>query len=198
MSEMKSARARTWRRRMGGFVTLVALGTVLTIFGFAGTAFADTIQYTGQGTTNGACDTFQQDNNVPAGKQVWQFNLTGTNAGATMSATFSDGTTVTNKAEDTHNGNTSMWFITTDLGATVTSASATFTPVQNGNPQFVVSHCSSSSTPPTTSPPTTSPPTTSPPTTTAPSTTTPSGAGGSTPPEPQAAVAVVAVPGFTG
>jgi chitinase len=178
---------------------LAALTAALVTFVFAGTAFADTIQFTGQGTNNdGTCETFQQDSGVPAGKQVWQFNLTSTNSGATMSATFSDGTTVTNKAEDDHNGNTSMWFITTDLGAMVTSASATFTPTQ-GNPQFVVSHCSTNGPPPTTAPPTTTTPTTEPSTTT-PSTTAPGGpeVGGITAERPQAAVAVVAQPGFTG
>ncbi|HYV59666.1 MAG TPA: hypothetical protein VFA62_06320 [Acidimicrobiia bacterium] len=178
---------------------MAALTAALVTFVFAGTAFADTIQYTGQGTTNGACDTFEQDSGVPAGKQVWQFNLTQTNAGATMSAVFSDGTTVVNLAENSHTGNTSKWLITTDLGATVVSASATFTPTGQGNPQFVVSHCTSSSTPPTTAPPTTAPPTTAPPTT-EPTTTPTTGSqpGGVTAGQPPAAVAVVAVPGFTG
>ena len=182
MSEMKSGRARTWRRRIGGFVTVGALGAVLAIFGFAGTAFADTINFTGQGTNqNGTCGEFEGQPPAPGGTQTWQFNLTGTQPGATMSASFSDGTTVTDKPEDDHNGNTSFWFIVTDAGASVQSASATFTPVQNGNPQFVVSHCTAGGTPPTTAPPTTAPPTTAPPTT-----------------APQGAVAVVAVPGFTG
>jgi hypothetical protein len=159
---------------------------------FAGTAFADTIQFTGQGTNqNGTCQTFEGQPPPAGGTQTWQFNLTGTQSGATMSATFSDNTSVWNIPENDHNGNTSFWFITTAAGASVTTASATFTPVQNGNPQFVVSHCTAGGTPPTTTPTTTAP-------TTTPSTTTPSGGGGVTPPQPQAAVAVVSVPGFTG
>src|SRR5436190_13748828 len=112
-----------------------------------------TIQYTGQGTTGGACDTFLDpaDSPVsfdPATQQVWQFNLTQTAAGATMSGSFSDGTTVTNKAEDTHTGKVSKWFIVTAKGATVVSASATYTP-DGDNAQFVVSHCWGDNTPAT-------------------------------------------------
>ena len=172
---------------MAGFTTVAALATVLAIVSFAGTAFADTIQYSGQGTTNGACDTFEQDSNVPAGQQAWQFNLTGTAGPATMSATFSDGTVVTNLAEDQpHTGNVSKWTILTDAGATVLSASAT-RPESGGNPQFVVSHCATSEPPPTTAPPTT-----------APSTTIPIEVGGITAERPPAAVAVISVPVFTG
>jgi len=184
---------RASRRLVGRLAIAGLLGAALAMFAFVGTAFADTINYTGQGTTNGACDTFEQDAGVPAGKQVWQFNLTQTQAGATMSATFSDGTTVTNKAEDAHNGKTSFWFITTDLGATVSSASATFTP-DGPNSQFVVSHCSTSGVPPTTGPP---------PTTGTSPTTTPGGGGGTevggvTASRPSAAVPVIAGAQFTG
>jgi hypothetical protein len=191
MENVKDTRAP--RRLAGRLVIAGVLGVALVMFAFVGTAVADTINYTGQGTTNGACDTFEQDAGVPAGKQVWQFNLTQTQAGATMSATFSDGTTVTNKAEDAHNGKTSFWFITTNLGATVSSASANFTP-DGPNSQFVVSHCSTSGVPPTSGPP---------PTTGAPPTSEPGGGGGTevggvTAERPNAAVAVTAQPVFTG
>jgi hypothetical protein len=183
-SHVKTHRAR---RRLLGAGLLTVLTTALATFVFAGTAFADTTSITlGQGGTNpdGSCASFQQDG-VPAGKQEWQFNLTNTQAGATLTASFSDGTSVTNKAEDDHNGNTSFWFIQTDLGAKLISATATFTPAGPGNSNLVVSHCvAGESPPPTTSPPTTEPPTTA--------------GGGVTPPQPQAAVAVVSVPGFTG
>jgi chitinase len=139
-------------------------------------AAADTIQFTGQGTNaNGTCGEFEGAPPQPGGTQTWQFNLTQTQPGARMSATFSDGTSVTNKLEDDHNGNTSFWFITTAAGASVTSASATFTPVNpgQGNPQFVVSHCTAGGAPPTTAPPTTAPPTTAPPRTAPPGTSPP-------------------------
>ena len=58
-----------------------------------------------------------------------------------MSATFSDGTSVTNAPDDSpHAGNVSKWFIVTNAGASIVSASAT-RPESDGNPQFVVSHC---------------------------------------------------------
>lgn len=152
---------------------LVALGVTLAwLLVVIQPASADTITFTGQGTNaDGSCGSFEGGPPSPGGTQVWQFNLTQTMAGATMSATFSDGTSVTNLAESAHNGKTSMWFITTAAGAKVTSASATFTP-DGPNSQFVVSHCTAGGGPPTTPPPTTSPtpPTTAP----APPTTRPS------------------------
>ncbi|HYV59628.1 MAG TPA: hypothetical protein VFA62_06120 [Acidimicrobiia bacterium] len=183
---------------------LVALGVMLAwLLVVIQPAAADTITFTGQGTNaNGTCGQFEGTPPQPGGTQTWQFNLTQTDSGATMSATFSDGTSVTNIPENTHNGSTSMWFITTAAGASVTSASATFTP-SGPNPQFVVSHCTAGgSPPPTTSPttPTTRPtaPTTSP---SAP-TTGPPGAGTTTQPgvSPAGAAAtpVVSVPTQTG
>jgi len=173
------SRRRRFRRRFAfGGVGLAAVVALLVAMAIP--AAADTIQFTGQGTDNGACGSFEGQPPGPGGTQTWQFNLTGTEAGATMSASFSDNTTVTDKPEDTHNGNTSMWFIVTDAGATVISASATFTPAPNGNPQFVVSHCTAGGEKPPT-PPTPETPTTTP---TAP------GAG--------AAVAVVSAARFTG
>jgi hypothetical protein len=181
-ADMKSATTVGARERRGrvtrltGVGLLAALVAALTTFVFAGTAFADTIQFTGQGTNaDGTCESFEGSPPQPGGTQTWQFNLTGTQSGATMSASFSDGTSVSNLAESDHNGNTSFWLITTAAGASVTSASATFTPAGPGNPQFVVSHCTAEGAPPTTEPPTTAPPT-----------------------QPQAAVAVVSAPGFTG
>ena len=186
MADLDHSRHARVRRRRGrsarllGAGLLAALTTALTTFVFAGTAAADTITFTGQGTNaDGTCKTFEGQPPPAGGTQTWQFNLTGTQPGATMSASFSDGTTVTDKPEDDHNGNTSFWFIVTDAGASLQSASATFTPVENGNPQFVVSHCTAGGEkppPPTTAPPTSAPPTTAPP----------------------AAVSVVSVPVFTG
>jgi hypothetical protein len=162
-------------------------------------AAADTIQFTGQGTNNGACGEFEGQPPAPGGTQTWQFNLTGTDGPATMSATFSDGTSVTNVPDDSpHAGNVSKWFIVTNAGATVVSASAT-RPETGGNPQFVVSHCTAGGTPP----PTTGPP----PTTSAggetPGTTTPGGGGGTqvggvTASTPSAATPVAGQPVLTG
>jgi len=142
------------RRLLAQVLIAGLLGAALATVGFVGTAVADTINYTGQGTTNGACGEFEGPAPQPGGTQTWQFNLTQTQAGATMSASFSDGTSVTNIPESDHNGKTSFWFITTATGATVTSASANFTP-DGPNSQFVVSHCTAGGTPP---PPTTAGP----------------------------------------
>jgi len=90
---------------------------------------------------------------------------------------------VTKKAEDAHNGNPSFFFVVADAGATLASASATFTP-SGANSQFVVSHCTAGGTPPTTPP--TSPPTA----TTEPTPGAPTPAGAATP--------VVAGATFTG
>jgi hypothetical protein len=167
MQQTDSSRRRRVRRRfafMGGGGLAVVVAAVVAL---ALPAAADTIQFTGQGTNaDGSCGTFEGQPPAPGGTQTWQFNLTGTEAGATMSASFSDGTTVTDKPEDDHNGNTSMWFIVTDAGATLTSASATFTPAPNGNPQFVVSHCTAGGEKP---PPPTTPETPTTPTPAAPS-----------------------------
>jgi hypothetical protein len=174
------SRHRRVRRRfaMGGGGLAVVVAAVVAL---ALPAAADTIQFTGQGTNaDGSCETFEGQPPAPGGTQTWQFNLTQTQAGATMSATFSDGTTVTDKAEDDHNGNTSMWFIVTDAGATLISASATFTP-SGDNSQFVVSHCTAGGTKP---PPPTTPttPTTEP----------------AAPQAPSAPVPVTAAANFTG
>jgi hypothetical protein len=188
---------------------LIALGLCLAwLLVVVQPAGADTIQFTGQGTNaNGTCGEFEGSPPPPGGTQTWQFNLTQTNSGATMSASFSDGTTVTNLAENTHNGSTSMWFITTAAGASVNSASASFTP-SGPNPQFVVSHCTAGGTPPpsSTSPPgTTSPPaTTRPPGTTSPPGTTvvaggaAAGASSAAPVPPSPAASVTGQPRTTG
>jgi len=130
------------RRMVGRFAIAALLGAALATFGFVGTASADTITFTGQGTNaNGTCGQFEGSPPAPGGTQTWQFNLTGTDGPATMSATFSDGTTVTNVPDDSpHAGNVSKWFIVTNAGASIVSASAT-RPESGGNPQFVVSHC---------------------------------------------------------
>jgi hypothetical protein len=186
MKNVKDTRAPS--RVVGRLVIAGLFGAALATFGFVGTAAADTITFTGQGTNaNGTCGQFEGAPPAPGGTQTWQFNLTGTDGPATMSATFSDGTSVTNVPDDSpHPGNVSKWFIVTDAGASVVSASAT-RPETGGNPQFVVSHCTAGGEPP---PPTTTPPTTAPP--------GGDGAQGQAGTQVGAAVAVVAQPGFTG
>jgi hypothetical protein len=187
MENVKDTRAP--RRLVGRLAIAGLLGAALATFGFVGIAAADTINYTGQGANqNGTCGEFEGGPPAPGGTQTWQFNLTATDGPATMSATFSDGTSVTNVPDDSpHPGNVSKWFIVTNAGASIVSASAT-RPETTGNPQFVVSHCTAGGTPP--------------PTTGTPPTSTPGGGGtevgGITAERPSAAVPVTAVPGFTG
>ena len=149
MQQTDNSRSRRVRRRfaIGGAGLVAGLAAMVAL---AIPAAADTITFTGQGTNaNGTCGSFEGSPPAPGGTQTWQFNLTQTMPGATMSATFSDGTTVTNKAEDSHTGKVSKWFIVTAAGASVTSASANFTP-DGPNSQFVVSHCTAGTPPPTT------------------------------------------------
>lgn len=137
-------------------LVLVTLAFVAIVVGVSPAA-ADTINFTGQGTTEGKCSQFEGPPPEPGGTQTWQFNLTQTMPGATMSASFSDGTSVTNIPEDSHTGKVSKWFITTAAGASVTSASASFTP-DGPNSQLVVSHCTAGGQPPPPSPPPPGPP----------------------------------------
>jgi hypothetical protein len=185
MEHVKSVRRP--RRLIARFLTVGLMGAAIATVGFVGTAAANTIQFTGQGTDNGACGMFEGQPPPAGGTQTWQFNLSQTMPGATITASFSDGTSVTNQAESDHNGKTSFFFIATAAGAKVISATATFTP-DGENSQFVVSHCTAGGTPPTTSP-TTTPSTTAPPE---------PGGGGATAGQPTAAVPVVSAPGFTG
>ena len=99
MEIVKDTRAP--RRLVGRLAIAGVLGAALATFGFVGTAAADTINYTGQGANrDGTCGEFEGSPPAPGGTQTWQFNLTATDGPATMSATFSDGTSVTNVPDD--------------------------------------------------------------------------------------------------
>src|SRR5215470_2600739 len=106
MQTNSSSRRRIRRRLAFGGVGLAAVVTLLAALAIP--AAADTIQFTGQGTDNGACGSFEGQPPPPGGTQTWQFNLTGTDGPATMTASFSDGTSVTNLPDDSpHPGNVS-------------------------------------------------------------------------------------------
>src|SRR5262249_9783578 len=148
----RTGSSRRLRRRFAicgvGLVAVLAALAVLAI-----PAAADTIQFTGQGTNaDRTRGMFEGSPAQPGGTQTWQFNLTRAAGPATMSATFSDGTTVTDLAENQpHTGNVSKWFIVTDAGASVVTASAT-RPENTGNAEFVVSHCTAGGEKPPTPP----------------------------------------------
>lgn len=118
---------------------LLIPAAVLLYLVFAGSAFAATITWTGQGTTNGYCNTIFDDPGVPVGQQVWQFNLTNGDGGtSTLTYLFSDGTSGTTTADPIGGSGTYHFFVTTTEGAQLISASAT-----NGTSgsQLTVSHC---------------------------------------------------------
>lgn len=115
------------------------------MIGSAGAAFAapTSLDHTGQGTNDdGTCASFEGD--AEADEQVWQFNLTGQSnpEDATMDAEFDDGTSVSGLEPGATPGQVAHFFVTTEEGAALTSATAFFDSEQAGNPQFTVSHCS--------------------------------------------------------
>jgi hypothetical protein len=128
---------------MRRFTLFVAVTSALVLLGPLPSAHAQEVTtFTGQGTDNGACNNFEEGE-VPDGRQIFQFNLqpTANPASALLTASFSDGTSVTDMAPTSQQGATAHWLVETDLDATVLSASATHEPHQSDNAQLVVSHC---------------------------------------------------------
>lgn len=127
-------------KRLGKVV--VAMAAAVALIAVASPAHAEDIVWSGQGTDNGVCSNIQFDPSVPAGSQIWQINLNPvTNpSSARLTASFSDGTNVADKAPDSAQGANAQFLVTTSLGATLQSASATFESHQ-GNTQITVSHC---------------------------------------------------------
>ena len=159
MQQTDSSRRRVRRRfaqSVAGLAVVLAAVVALAI-----PAAADTIPFTGQGTNaDGTCGSFEGTPPDPGGTQTWQFNLTGTDGPATMSASFSDGTSVTDLADDSpHPGNVSKWEIVTDAGASILPGASATRPENEGQANFVVSHCTAGGTkpPPTTPTPETQP-----------------------------------------
>jgi hypothetical protein len=176
-----AVRVRKQRSRFG-IVLIVAGFLTILLSGFTGSASAapspaftgSTVTWTGGGTTNGYCS---QVNGEPTGSQTWQFNLTGIDSNgqnARLTASFDDGTSVSNLAPDQVNGGVAKWFVTTDAGAKLLSASADVSNVTmgDGNANLTVSHCDFTGTPTTTTTTSTSTTTTTVPETTSTSTTT--------------------------
>ena len=118
------------------------LATTAFVLGSVASAATSPITFSGQGTSGGDCSTKVPDASVSPGEKIWQFNLTGASdpGSALLTASFSDGTSVSGKAPDNTpgGGSVAMWFITTSATATVTSASATFSGEANN---LVVSDC---------------------------------------------------------
>src|SRR2546429_9904604 len=80
------------RRLLARVLAAGLLGAALATVGFVGTAAADTITFTGQGTNgNGTCGSFEGAPPAPGDTQTWQFNLTGTAGGGPTFATLCDG-----------------------------------------------------------------------------------------------------------
>ena len=113
------------------------------------------VVWTGQGATNGVCEEFED---VPAdfepgpGEQTWHFVVVQPgNAVWTLTATFSDGTTVTNLASAPSPATVRHFYVTTDAGATLLSASAS-TASNVTAARLVLSHCDVPETTTTTAP----------------------------------------------
>jgi hypothetical protein len=116
-------------------VSAVAVSGAL--IAFAGTASAVTVEWTGNGTTNGQCTDNTADPNV-SNTQEWLFILTNPGPGPwDLTATFQDSGKKT--ASGVQQGNGSVHFtVITSVDDTLLSASAT-----NGTDQsnLTVSHC---------------------------------------------------------
>jgi hypothetical protein len=115
-----------------------------SVGGSAGPAVgaAAAIEWTGQGTTNGLCNNLQTDPNVTG--QIWLFILTQPGPGTwSLTTTFSPGTqTPSNPIIGTQQAGGSVHFsVTTTIGATLLSASATSSVDGAPGGNLVVSHC---------------------------------------------------------
>jgi len=113
--------------------------------------------WTGNGTNNGVCSTFQSDTdlNPGPGQQAWLFilNQVDPNTGWSLSATFNPGGTVAGTIIKTENSNIHFEVLSSD-NAVLTAAVATNADDEATSGNLVVSHCehgaavTTSSTPP--------------------------------------------------
>jgi hypothetical protein len=133
---------------------LAAMAGVVALIGIGSSASADHVgdgtelDHSGQGTgPDGECSDVRFNPEVPAGSQLWQFNLTNLGGGAAQAridAEFDDNTSVTDLAPGLNgggNGNLAHFFVHTEIGANLVSATAHFDGAAAENPQFTVSHC---------------------------------------------------------
>lgn len=124
---------------------LISVTTVIVVTPGTALAAPTSLEHTGQGTNDdGTCEQIVPDEDLAPGEQVWHFVLTGQDdpGAATMDAEFNDDTSVTDLAPERTPGQTAHFFVTTDAGASLDSATAYFDTEQAGaNPQFVVSNC---------------------------------------------------------
>ncbi|HWT40791.1 MAG TPA: hypothetical protein VN081_06030 [Dongiaceae bacterium] len=117
-----------------------ALG-IASLLSSTATFAANSVTWTGNGTTNGFCSTLSSDTTVPAGQQQWLFILSSPAAGPwTLTASFSPATSPNpiTVAGIQQGGGSIHFTVNTTIGAQLLSASAT-----NGNSNSVltVSHC---------------------------------------------------------
>ena len=141
-------RSRTVRSRTGGSLvaTLVAAIATIAVLGAGQVAAAQTVPWTGNGTTNGFC-TDNSANPVTSSAQVWLFILTSPDAGPwTLTTVFQNSSTSPVSGEQQGNGSV-HFFVTTSVDDKLLSASAT-----NGTETSVltVSDCTPGTAPPTT------------------------------------------------
>jgi hypothetical protein len=123
---------------MARSVTFVAISALIFSV-FIPTTFAATVTWNGNGTDDGVCSDISIDENVDEGRQVWQFNLTSTGDGPNaLTASFDDGTTVSGQVQDEMTGPVAKWYIETDAGAVLESATAVD---GTANSVLTISHC---------------------------------------------------------
>ncbi|HEY0964945.1 MAG TPA: hypothetical protein VGE13_00515 [Candidatus Saccharimonadales bacterium] len=122
-------------------LTFTAMVGLVSILSSPAVFAANPVMWTGNGTTNGMCNTLNSDISVPAGQQQWLFILTSPSAGPwTLTAQFNPATTPNPiVVAGVQQGGGSVHFtVNTEIGAQLLSATAT-----NGNSNSVltVSHC---------------------------------------------------------
>lgn len=127
------------------------ISSIFTVALFINLVYAETIIWTGQGTTNGMCNTVYNilDPLSPTppfslnpGEQLWQFNLTKADPSTStyfLNATFTNPTSsVSNKPYDKKSGSTVFFYVTSSLGAILLAADAREGTTQSN---LTVSHC---------------------------------------------------------
>jgi len=129
--------------RVGAVSSVLMSGAVIGFGGVASASPSNTVDGTttwvGNGTTNGACSSFQNDITPPAppGEQAWLFILTQSTAPSALNATFQNAGAVTVQSAVIHGGST-HFVVWTPANDTLVSATAT---TGSSGSVLTVSHC---------------------------------------------------------
>jgi hypothetical protein len=132
------------------FTSLVLV--VFALFQTVNSAFAVTVNWSGNGTVNGYCETMWDVNDpdlqeqppysLDPGKQLWQFNLSRADNPAYLNYSFEGGPSDSDVESHVNNNKQAKWFIeanySTHPGAKLNSASAY---EGQSNSVLTISHC---------------------------------------------------------